>query len=58
LLSYNKELAAQFSATEGLVKGIVEAIRKEEKEKIRRLGLATLRVGPPVLQRYLFIYFY
>jgi len=58
LLSYNNELAAQFSATEGLVKGIVEAIRKEEKEKIRRLGLATLRVGPPVLQRYLFIYFY
>jgi len=43
LMSYNDDISAQFSATEGLVKGIVEAIRKEEKEKIRRLGLATLR---------------
>lgn len=43
LLSYNHTLAAQFSGVEGLVKGIVEAVRREEKEKIRRLGLATLR---------------
>lgn len=43
LLSYNHVIAASFSGYDGLVKGIVETIRKEEKEKIRRLGLATLR---------------
>jgi len=43
LMSYNAEISGNFSATDGLVKGIVEAVRKEEKEKIRRLGLATLR---------------
>jgi len=43
LMSYNKEISAHFSDIDSLVKGLVEAVRREEKEKIRRLGLATLR---------------
>jgi len=43
LLSYNKKIAKAFGEVFDLVKNIVEVIRLQDKEKIRRLSLATLR---------------
>jgi len=43
LLSYNKQIAEAFGTITDLVQHIVDAVRLQDKEKIRRLGLSTLR---------------
>jgi len=43
LLSYNAEIAATFSTITGLVPKIVEIVRKEDREKLRRICVAALR---------------
>eukprot|EP01087_Luapelamoeba_hula_P001763 TRINITY_DN1157_c0_g1_i1.p1 TRINITY_DN1157_c0_g1~~TRINITY_DN1157_c0_g1_i1.p1 ORF type:complete len:459 (-),score=88.11 TRINITY_DN1157_c0_g1_i1:73-1449(-) len=42
LVSYNPQIATKFSQVPDLVRNIVDIIRREEKEKIRRMGLAVL----------------
>jgi V-type H+-transporting ATPase subunit H len=43
LLSFNPEIAATFSSVNGLIPKIVEIMRKEEREKLRRISIAVLR---------------
>jgi len=43
LMSYNKEIAATFSSVNGLIKSLVKILRKEDREKLRRITLFTLR---------------
>ncbi len=58
LLSFNNEIADSFSSVVGLIPGIVEIIRKEDREKIRRVGLATLRVSKIECRSVFFFFFF